>query len=395
MKRRGRIITIVLDSVGIGELPDAAQFEDVGAHTLGNIGKSQGGLHLPRLKKMGLGNIESVEGVDPVNTPTAYYGKMQEISRGKDTSTGHWELMGIYTDKPFQTYPQGFPPALIKQLEEKTGRKVLANRPASGTQIIEEWGEEHLHTGSLIVYTSADSVMQIAAHDQVVPLDELYRICEIARELTLADEFRVVRVIARPFTGEPGYFERTSKRRDYSVEPPEKTVLDHLVSADVPVTSIGKISDIFAGRGISESIHTVSNEDGIAQTIQAMKHIKEGFIFVNLVDFDSKYGHRRDPAGYKQALEVFDSALPDIVDALAEDDLLMITADHGNDPTFSGTDHTREYVPLLVYSKHLQGGQSLGIRQTFADMGATIADWFQITQPQIGNSFLDELYKKN
>jgi phosphopentomutase len=392
MSRFSRIAMIVLDSVGIGALPDAADFHDEGANTLGHIAEYKNGLHLPNLEKLGLGNIAPIKGVNPAEKPAAYYAKMAEISKGKDTTTGHWEFMGIYTDKPFKTYPNGFPKELIKAFEERTGRKVIGNKPASGTEIIKELGEEHMKTGALIVYTSADSVFQIAAHEEVVPLDELYRICEIARELTLDDRYSVIRVIARPFVGEPGNFTRTANRRDYSVKPPAPTVLNFLKDAGKDVIAIGKISDIYAGEGITEAIHTKSNMDGVDQLIHTMEKEFDGLAFVNLVDFDAKYGHRRDPEGYAAALEEFDARLPEILSALREDDLLIITADHGNDPTHHGTDHTREYTPLLVYGKKLaELGKFLGVRETFADVGATVADNFAVQAPPIGRSFLNEL----
>ncbi|SHE44845.1 phosphopentomutase [Seinonella peptonophila] len=391
MEQRGRAIVIVLDSVGIGALPDADQFGDLGSHTMGHIAESQGGLSLPHLEQFGLGNIEQMKGIVAVSQPKASYGRMIEISRGKDTTTGHWELMGIYTDKPFQTYPQGFPDILIHQIEQATGRKVVGNVPASGTAIIEQWGKHQLETGDLIIYTSADSVLQIAAHQDVISLEELYQVCEIARKLTLADEHRVVRVIARPFKGKPGSFVRTANRRDYSVKPPAHTVLNHLVDKRIEVVGVGKIPDIFANSGITQSIHTTSNDDGITKLVEALHTMETGFFFVNLVDFDSKYGHRRDPKGYKQALEAFDKRLPEVIDSLAANDLLIITADHGNDPTFHGTDHTREYVPLFVYAPWIQKPCDLGIRTTFADVGATIAEWFQVEKPNIGISFYQQL----
>ncbi|SEN20907.1 phosphopentomutase [Lihuaxuella thermophila] len=392
MKHFPRVTLIVLDSVGIGALPDAEEYGDAGAHTLGHIADHQNGLHLPHLERLGLGNIEPVKGVQPVRSPGAFYGKMSEISKGKDTTTGHWEFMGIYTDKPFKTYPEGFPQELIRAFEEKTGRKVIGNKPASGTEIIAELGEEHMKTGSLIVYTSADSVFQIAAHEEIVPLDELYRICEIARELTLDEKYSVVRVIARPFVGEPGNFTRTANRRDYSVKPPARTVLNHLQDAGLDVIGIGKISDIYAGVGITRSIHTKSNMDGVDQLLNVLAEPFHGLAFINLVDFDAKYGHRRDPVGYARALEEFDARVPEILEALDDKDLLIITADHGNDPTHHGTDHTREYTPLLVYGKGLaREGKWLGLRETFADVGATIADNFNVQSPAIGTSFLREL----
>ncbi|MGA8941794.1 MAG: phosphopentomutase [Thermoactinomyces sp.] len=391
MKSFSRVALVVLDSVGIGALPDAVEYNDEGAFTLGHIAEHRNGLNMPNMEKLGLGNIEPVKGIQPVENPLACYGKMMEMSKGKDTSTGHWEFMGIYTDKPFKTYPDGFPDELIRQFEKKTGRKVIGNKPASGTEIIKELGKEHMETGALIVYTSADSVFQIAAHEEIVPLEELYRICEIARELTLDEKYAVVRVIARPFVGEPGNFTRTANRKDYSLKPPAKTVLNFLEDAGKDVIAIGKISDIYAGEGITESIHTKSNMDGVDQLLKVMKKEFDGLAFVNLVDFDAKYGHRRDPEGYADALEAFDARVPEILSSLRENDLLIITADHGNDPTHHGTDHTREHTPLLVYSNQLSKPGSLGVRKSFADVGATIAENFDVQIPEIGTSFLGEL----
>jgi phosphopentomutase len=387
-----RVIVIVLDSVGIGALPDAGTFNDVGAHTLRHIAEHQNGLHMPHMMKLGLGNIEAVEGVLAVDIPEAAYGKMIEVSRGKDTTTGHWEMMGLVTSTPFASYPDGFPRELIQLLEERTGRKVIGNCVASGTKIIEELGTEHMETGNMIVYTSVDSVLQIAAHEEVIPLEELYHICHIARELTMEDRFSVVRVIARPFVGTSGNYTRTANRRDYSVKPPSKTVLNNLQDAGIKVVAVGKISDIFAGVGIDKAVHTKSNMDGVDQLLVCCNETKHGFIFVNLVDFDAKFGHRRDPAGYAQSLEEFDARLPEIIGKLTDQDLLIITADHGNDPTFRGTDHTREYVPLLVYQTSQTSGQNLGIRETFADIGATIAEIFNVETPT-GASFYHILNK--
>jgi phosphopentomutase len=374
-----RIIVIVLDSVGIGEAPDAHLYGDVGTHTLAHICEEYSTIQLPNLRKLGLANIAKLPGINEVSSPTACYGKMIETSVGKDTMTGHWELMGLHVSYPFQTYPDGFPAALIQAFEQQTGRKVIGNKPASGTEILDELGERQMQTGEWIVYTSADSVFQIAAHEQVIPLDELYRACEIARELTLQPEFAVGRVIARPYVGETGAFRRTSNRHDYAIAPPEPTVLDHLKEAKKEVVAVGKISDIFSGQGITKSIHTSSNLDGIQQTIEQLKSDFEGLLFTNLVDFDSLFGHRRDPVGYGKALEQFDQWLPEIINHLNENDLLIITADHGNDPTHLGTDHTREYVPILAYNKKRRAGQSLGVRTTFADVGATILDNFGIS----------------
>lgn len=388
MKRFKRIFLIVLDSVGIGELPDAKDYNDEGAHTLGHIAERMDGLNVPNLAALGLGHIEHLQGVSADVPPAAAFGKMNEISLGKDTTTGHWEIMGLRVEIPFKTWPNGFPESLIGPFSEKIGRGVLGNKPASGTEIIEELGEEHMRTGDVIVYTSADSVFQVAAHEDVVPLDELYKICQIARELTLEDKHSVVRVIARPFVGKPGNFTRTANRRDFSVSPPGKTVMNKLEDAGYTSIALGKISDIYAGEGVTEAVKTKSNMDGVDKLLNAMGKQFTGLAFINLVDFDALYGHRRNPTGYGEALEEFDRRLPEILEALTDDDLLIITADHGNDPIHHGTDHTREYVPLLVYHKGLTAGKELGIRETFADIGATIADNFEIEKPKIGTSFL-------
>ncbi|GJM68068.1 phosphopentomutase [Paenibacillus macerans] len=365
-----KISVIVLDSVGIGELPDAAQFGDEGAHTLGHILQTAHGTKLPNLQKLGLGNIAELPNLAPAADPAAYYGKMAEISAGKDTMTGHWELMGLKTETPFQTYPNGFPQDLIARFEQETGRKVIGNKPASGTEILVELGEEHMKTGAWIVYTSADSVFQIAAHEEIIPLPELYRACEIARKLTLEPEHSVGRVIARPFVGSPGNFQRTPNRHDYAVKPPEPTVLNALKNAGQDVVAVGKIGDIFSGEGITASFPTKSNRHGIEETLQRLDEDFSGLLFTNLVDFDSLYGHRRDPQGYARALEEFDAAVPDLLAKVGENDLLVITADHGNDPVHSGTDHTREYVPLLIYGPSLKNPGSLGVRGTYADLAA-------------------------
>jgi phosphopentomutase len=391
MPRFSRVFLIVLDSVGIGELPDAAQFNDEGAHTLGHIAERVEGFSLPHLQSLGLGNIAPLAHVEPAVAPKAHWGKMKEISIGKDTTTGHWEIMGLHVATPFRTYPNGFPAELIEEFEQRIGRKVLGNKVASGTEILDELGEEHMRTGSVIVYTSADSVFQVAAHEEVVPLEELYRICEVARELTLRDEFAVTRVIARPFVGQPGEFVRTANRHDYSVKPFAPTVMNRLQEAGLESIAIGKISDIYAEEGITRSIRTKDNMDGVDQLLHTMKQNFSGLSFVNLVDFDAKYGHRRDPEGYGRALMEFDARVPEILEALREGDLLIITADHGNDPVHHGTDHTREYVPLLVTHKGVQTGESLGVRGTFADVGATIADNFGVQLPDIGESFLAKL----
>ncbi|WKA57270.1 phosphopentomutase [Planococcus shenhongbingii] len=383
-----RVHLIVLDSVGIGEAPDAQAFGDVGSDTLGHIAEAVGGLHMPNMAKLGLANIVSVKGLTPSDKPAAYFGKLQEASVGKDTMTGHWEIMGLNIDTPFKVYPEGFPEKLIQQLEEKTGRKVIGNKPASGTEILDELGEEHMETGAIIVYTSADPVLQIAAHEEVIPLEELYQICEIARELTLEPEFLVGRIIARPFLGEKGAFKRTSNRHDYALKPFERTVMNELKDIGKDVIAIGKINDIYNGEGVTKAVRTKDNMDGMDKLVQVAGEEFNGMSFLNLVDFDALYGHRRDPKGYAEALEAFDRRLPEVLDKLSEDDLLIITADHGNDPTFPGTDHTREFVPLLAFSPRFSGGEELELGKTFADIGATIADNFSAPLPKYGKSFL-------
>lgn len=391
MNKFKRIHVIVMDSVGIGEAPDAADFGDIGSHTIGHIAEKMNGLHMPHMEQLGLGNIENIQGVNRVTAPTAYFGKMQEASVGKDTMTGHWEIMGLNIDKPFKVYPNGFPAELISQLEEKTGRKVIGNKPASGTEILDELGEEHMKTGAIIVYTSADPVLQIAAHEEVIPLEELYRICEIARELTLSEEFLVGRIIARPFVGEPGKFARTSNRHDYALKPFGRTAMNELSDAGLEVVAIGKIHDIYNGEGITSTERTKDNMDGMDKFIATLDKDFEGISFLNLVDFDALFGHRRDPLGYGKALEEFDVRLNEVLPKLTEEDLLIITADHGNDPTMPGTDHTREYVPLIVYSPKLKEIKELPLRNTFADIGATISENFGVAKTQFGESFLSLL----
>ncbi|MFD0617887.1 phosphopentomutase [Paenibacillus sp. GCM10027629] len=384
-----RITTIVLDSVGIGELPDANQFGDVGSHTLGHIAERVPTIQLPNLQKLGLGNIAPIAAIPPVEEPLAMYGKMAETSVGKDTMTGHWELMGLNVTIPFEVYPNGFPAELIEEFEKRTGRKVIGNKPASGTEILVEYGEEQMRTGAWIVYTSADSVFQLAAHEDIIPLDELYRACEIAREMTLTAPYAVGRIIARPYVGTPGNFTRTPNRHDYALSPSGPTVLNALKDHGLDVIAVGKINDIFTGEGITEYTSTKSNEDGIHKTIEYMKKDFHGMLFTNLVDFDSLYGHRRDPAGYAACLEEFDRYVPEILSTMGEDDLLIITADHGNDPIHPGTDHTREYVPVLAYSPKFQGKTTtIGVRSTFADLAATIAANFQVSFDTHGKSFL-------
>ncbi|EGQ0319322.1 phosphopentomutase [Staphylococcus pseudintermedius] len=385
-----RVHLIVMDSVGIGEGPDAKDFNDEGSHTLKHTleGFDQ---KLPNLEKLGLGNIAPLPVIDAVDHPLAYYTKLSEASVGKDTMTGHWEIMGLNIMQPFKVYPEGFPEELVQEIEQLSGRKVVANRPASGTQIIDEWGEHQMKTGDLIVYTSADPVLQIAAHEDVIPLEELYDICEKVRELTKDPKYLIGRIIARPYVGEPGNFTRTSNRHDYALKPFGKTVMNTLKENDYDVIAIGKINDIYDGEGVTEAVRTKSNMDGMDQLMNIVNKDFKGLSFLNLVDFDALYGHRRDKPGYAQAIKEFDNRLPELMDALHEDDLLIITADHGNDPTAPGTDHTREYIPVIMYSPKFKGGQALEGDTTFSSIGATIADNFGITLPEFGRSYLNEL----
>lgn len=380
-----------MDSVGIGEAPDAAKFNDLGADTLGHIAEHMNGLKMPNMAELGLSNIKEIKGIEKAASPKAFFTKMQEASNGKDTMTGHWEIMGLQISQPFRTFPNGFPDELLNELEERTGRKIIGNKPASGTEILVELGEEHMKTGALIVYTSADSVLQIAAHEEIVPIEEQYKICEIARELTLDEKYMVGRVIARPFIGKPGEFERTSNRHDYALKPFGKTVMNGLKENNYDVIAIGKISDIYDGEGVTEAIRTTDNEDGMTKLVESMDKDFTGISFLNLVDFDAKFGHRRDPEGYGKALQEFDVRLPEVLQKLQEDDLLIITADHGNDPVHHGTDHTREYVPLIIHHVNVTEGSEIPIRKTFADIGATIADNFSISLPDYGDSFLKDV----
>ena len=391
-----RVFLIVLDSLGIGNARDAAKFGDEGTDTFLHITEKMPSFSIPNLEKLGIGNLKHLKGVSPVEKPLAKYYALNEASNGKDTMTGHWEMMGIKTEKPFITFTDtGFPPELIRELEEKTGRKVIGNKAASGTEIIEELGEEQLRTGSMIVYTSADSVLQIAAPEdpKYFGLEELYKDCEIAREITMKDEWRVGRVIARPYVGERrGEFKRTSNRHDLALKPPTKTVLNYLEESGLSVISIGKINDIFVGEGINKAIHSRSSVEGMEQCIAVAKDEDfQGLCFVNLVDFDSLYGHRRDPIGYGEEIQRFDEKLGELLSVLKEDDLLMLTADHGNDPTFSGTDHTREQVPLLVYHKGIAGGQGKE-QDSFGVIGASVAENFSVNLPSelIGKSLYKE-----
>jgi phosphopentomutase len=386
-----RIFLIVMDSVGIGEAPDAKKFGDEGSDTFGHIAEKMDGLHMPNMAKLGLSNIREIKGIPVQDEPLAYYTKMQEASNGKDTMTGHWEIMGLHIETPFKVFPDGFPKELLDEIEKRTERGILGNKPASGTEILDELGEEHMKTGKLIIYTSADSVLQIAAHEEIVPIDELYKICEIARELTLDEKYMVGRIIARPFVGEPGNFTRTSNRHDYALKPFERTVMNELSDSGLDVIAIGKISDIYDGEGVTQSLRTKSNMDGMDKLVETLDMDFTGLSFLNLVDFDALFGHRRDPIGYGKALEEYDARLPEVFEKLTDDDLLIITADHGNDPVHSGTDHTREYVPLLVYNKKMDRGEELPLRSTFADVGATVADNFNVTPPKHGKSFLAEI----
>lgn len=387
-----RVFLIVCDSVGCGTAPKSKDYGDEGANTIGHIAESQNGISLPNMGKLGYGNITPIKGVKPETPVNGYWGKMDEASNGKDTMTGHWEFMGVLTTKPFKTFTDtGFPKELIDELEAKTGHKVIGNYAASGTEILKELGEEHIKTGAMIVYTSADSVLQIACHEKYFGLDELYRCCQIARDICMKEEWRLGRIIARPFLGETAdTFKRTPNRHDYALSPTEPTVLDALKDRGYDVLSIGKIKDIFNGCGITEGNKTVSNHNGMEVAFELAKRDFTGLCFSNLVDFDALYGHRRDAAGYKNALEEFDNDLATLEGLLKDDDLLLITADHGNDPTWTGTDHTREYVPVLAYNKNLKGG-SLGTRTSFADLGATIAENFNVKAPRIGVSFLKDL----
>ena len=384
-----RVIWIVLDSVGIGAMPDAAAFHDpAGADTLGNIARLRG-LALPNLAKLGLGNIKPLAGIPPAASPEGDYGRCTLASPGKDTTTGHWEMVGIHLDRPFPLYPNGFPREVMDEFEGRTGRRTLGNKAASGTEIIQELGAEHLRTGSLIVYTSADSVFQVAAHEEVIPLWEQYKICETAREI-LRGPHEVGRVIARPFTGAPGAFTRTSNRHDYAVPPPRGMLLDKLEERGVFVEAVGKIFDIFLGRGIRGYERTKSNADGMAKTLEALAAVDSGLIFVNLVDFDQLYGHRNDVEGYGAALERFDAWLPEFRRALRPDDLAIFTADHGCDPTVPGTDHTREYVPLLACGPKVRQGAALGLRASLSDIGQTVAENFNVSIAN-GESFLRQI----
>jgi len=383
--REGRFVILVADSAGVGAMPDAGEYGDLGSDTIGNVSRAVGGLSLPELGRLGLGNIADVLGVPPVDSPAAFYGRMANRSPGKDTTTGHWEMMGVILERPLALFPGGFPPEIVGPWLEAIGAPgLLGNKAASGTAIIEELGPEHQQTGKPIVYTSADSVFQIAAHEETVPLATLYSWCQEARRIL--DRWNVARVIARPFVGSPGSYRRTYNRKDYSLAPPRPTVLERLAGQGVPVVGVGKIPDIFDRVGITEEVHTEGNADGLRRTEEILRRMERGLLFVNLVDFDMLYGHRNDPAGYARALTEFDRALPSIEGRLREGDILAITADHGCDPTTPSTDHSREYVPLLALVPG-RGGRPLGERRTFADLGATVADYFGIPV-EAGESFL-------
>jgi phosphopentomutase len=384
-----RAFVIVLDSVGIGELPDAPAYGDQGSNTLGNIAKRIP-LKLPTLRALGLDRIAAIGEPVPRTAPQAAIGRMAEASPGKDSVTGHWEMMGIVLDRPFPVFPDGFSQQILDEFSRQTGRGVIGNKAASGTQIIDELGPEHMRSGALIVYTSADSVFQIAAHEAIVPIPELYRACEIAYRL-VGEGLGVGRVIARPFVGAPGRFKRTANRHDYALPPSGETLLDRVKAASIPVVAIGKIEDLFAGRGMTHAIHTASDEDGMDQVERQLEAVERGFIFTNLVDFDTQYGHRNDVEGYARNLERFDARLAKVLPQLRERDLLVVTADHGNDPTTPSTDHAREYVPLLATGPRVRCGADLGTRRTFADLGQTLAEIFDVGRLANGTSFLGEI----
>ena len=381
-----RVHVIVLDSVGIGQAPDAKLFNDEGADTLGNIAKYTN-LNIPNLEKLGIGAIRDLQGIDKNKHQIGYVTKLEEVSVGKDTMTGHWELMGLKTEKPFKVYPEGFPEELIKKIEDFSGRKVVCNKPYSGTKVLDDYGKHQMETGDLIIYTSADPVLQIAAHEEIIPLEELYKICKYVRSITDKEPYLVGRIIARPYLGAEGNFVRTSNRHDYALNPHGKTALDMLKEAGKDVIAIGKINDIFNRQGITEFVYTKSNMDGVDKLVDVLKQDFEGLSFTNLVDFDASYGHRRDVEGYAKALAEFDARIPEIIENMHDDDLLIITADHGNDPTYKGTDHTREYVPLLAYSKQFKQKGVLPIGK-FADISATIIDNFKVKSMENGKSFL-------
>lgn len=395
MSKYRRIFTIVMDSLGVGALPDADKYGDVGTDTLGHISQSMDTFHIPNLQKIGMANLHPLKQVAPIENPLGYYAYLHEASTGKDTMTGHWEMMGLHITKPFQTFTEtGFPKELLDELSARTGRVIIGNKSASGTEILDELAEEEIATGHMIVYTSADSVLQICGNEETFGLDELYRCCEIAREITMKDEWKVGRVIARPYIGKKkGEFKRTANRHDYALKPYGRTALNALKDAGLEVISVGKIFDIFDGEGLTESNKSKSSVHGMEQTIEIAKRDFEGLCFVNLVDFDALWGHRRDVNGYAQEIEKFDVKLGELLELLNEDDLVIITADHGNDPTHVGTDHTRERVPFIAYSPSMKGSGKLESIDTFAVIGATIAENFGVEMPEgtIGSSLLDKL----
>lgn len=385
-----RVILIVLDSVGIGELPDAALYNDEGTNTVLHIFEKRG-LNIPNMLKLGLGNIEGLEKLGREDNSVGAYGRMKEKSKGKDTTTGHWEMSGVILDKAFPTYPNGFSDEIIEEFKRKAGLDgILANKVASGTEIIKEYGEEHIKTGYPIIYTSADSVFQVAAHEEYFGLDRLYKVCEVAREM-LVGENAVGRVIARPFIGEVGDFQRTRNRKDYALNPFGKTMLNVIKENGKNVLAVGKIEDIFNGNGITSAVHTVSNMDGVDKTLEYMDIKEDGIIFTNLVDFDMMYGHRNDVEGYGKALEEFDARIPEITEKMEDEDVLIITADHGCDPTTKGTDHTREYVPVLIYGSKVGAGKNLGTRESFSDLAETILDILEVPNLEVGESFLKNI----
>lgn len=388
-----RAILIVLDSVGVGELKDAKSYGDEGSHTLDNVYKTCNGIKINELEKLGIGNIEGVKAPKKCDNAIGAFGRCEEASKGKDTVTGHWEISGVILEEPLNTYPQGFSDDIINEFKKRANVEgILGNIVASGTQIIEDLGEEHVKTGYPIIYTSADSVFQIAAHEDVISVEKLYEMCEIARNM-LVDKWAVGRVIARPFIGEAPNFKRTSNRRDYALDPFSKTMLEYLKDANYEVAAVGKIEDIYNKKGITSAVHTKSNMDGVDKTLEYMDTVKEGLIFTNLVDFDMLYGHRNDTIGYGKALEDFDNRLQEIYSKMQEEDILIITADHGCDPTTSSTDHSREHIPVLVYGKNVKPGVNIGTRETFADIGKTILDFFNVENKLVGKSFLNDILK--
>lgn len=389
MKRR--VILIVLDSVGIGELPDAADYGDVGSDTLGNISKAVGGLRLPNMESIGIGNITGIKNIVKAEEPTGAFGKCAELSIGKDTVTGHWEIAGSVLRKPLNTYPDGFPEDIIKEFQDKIGRKIIGNKVASGTEIIRELGEEHIKTGCPIVYTSADSVFQIAAHEEVISLEELYKMCSIAREMFIGEK-AIGRIIARPFIGKVDEFTRTSNRKDFALNPFDKTMLDYIKEKGLNVMAVGKIEDIYNKRGITDAVHIKNNMDGVDKTLEYMKKDNRGLIFTNLVDFDMLYGHRNDFQGYAKALVDFDNRMPEIISLMKEEDILILTADHGCDPTTASTDHSREYIPVLVYGKRIKKGVNIGIRKSYSDIGKTILELLNVENNLYGESFANIIW---